>query len=93
MDRRARFEAEIMPHLDAATNLARWLARDSDLADDIVQEAALRAFRSFANEAVDNPKAWLLQIVRNAAYASTRLNRGRLVMVSSMEDAPEPADD
>jgi RNA polymerase sigma-70 factor (ECF subfamily) len=46
-DRRRRFEAQVLPHLDAAHNLARWLARSPADADDIVQEAILRAYRSF----------------------------------------------
>jgi RNA polymerase sigma-70 factor (ECF subfamily) len=64
-ERRRRFEAQIMPHLDAANNLARWLARDRDLADDIVQDAMLRAFRAFDRIRGDDAKPWLLQIVRN----------------------------
>ncbi len=54
-----------MPHLDAATNLARWLARDRDLADDIVQDAMLRAFRAFDDVRGEDAKPWLLTIVRN----------------------------
>jgi len=54
-----------MPHLDAANNLARWLARDRDLADDVVQEAMLRAFRAFDRVRGEDAKPWLLQIVRN----------------------------
>jgi RNA polymerase sigma-70 factor, ECF subfamily len=64
-EKRRRFEALAMPHLDAAYNLARWLSRRGTDADDIVQEAMLRAFRScdgFRGQAV---KPWLLQIVRN----------------------------
>ncbi|MGZ6195947.1 MAG: sigma-70 family RNA polymerase sigma factor, partial [Candidatus Binataceae bacterium] len=62
-------------------------------AEDVVQEALLRALTYFKSFRGENAKAWLLQIVRNAAYASTRLNRGRLVTVSSMDDSPEPADE
>lgn len=54
-----------MPHLDAVTNLARWLARDRDLADDVVQDAMLRAYRAFDNVRNEDVKPWLLQIVRN----------------------------
>jgi RNA polymerase sigma-70 factor, ECF subfamily len=62
-EKRRRFEALAMPHLDAAYNLARWLARGE--ADDIVQEAMLRAFKSFDGFRGEAVKPWLLAIVRN----------------------------
>ncbi len=62
-----------LPHLDAAYNLARWLVRDPQSAEDVVQDAMLRALTYFASFRGDNPRAWLLQIVRNTAY--TRLQR------------------
>ncbi|MFG1423036.1 sigma-70 family RNA polymerase sigma factor [Roseixanthobacter liquoris] len=61
----ARFQHLILPHLDAAYNLARFLSRDGDAAQDIVQDAFLRAFRGFADYRGGNPQAWLLAIVRN----------------------------
>ena len=64
------FEAVVLPHLDAAYNLARWLTRDAASAEDVVQEAMLRALTYFASFKGVNPRAWLLQIVRNAAYGS-----------------------
>ena len=64
-EKRARFEAEVLPHLDAAYRLARWLARAPGDADDVVQEAVLRAFRSFDSLRSSDAKAWLLTIVRN----------------------------
>jgi RNA polymerase sigma factor (sigma-70 family) len=64
-DQAARFRAEILPHLDAAYNLARYLAADPAMAEDIVQDAFLRAFRGFNGWRGDNPRAWLLAIVRN----------------------------
>jgi RNA polymerase sigma factor (sigma-70 family) len=64
-DRRRRFEAQALPHLDAAYNLARWLARPPLDADDIVQEAMLRAFRAFDSVRGDDVKPWLMSIVRN----------------------------
>ena len=70
------FETVVLPHLDAAYNLARWLMRDSAAAEDIVQEAMLRALTYFASFKGVNPRAWLLQIVRNAAYTSRNLNHG-----------------
>lgn len=64
-DKRRRFEARALPHLDAAYNLARWLARPPVEAEDIVQEAMLRAFRAFETLRGDDVKPWLLSIVRN----------------------------
>jgi len=64
-DKRLRFETLAMPHLDAAYNLARWLTRNPAEADDIVQDAMLRAFRAFDGFRGDAVKPWLLAIVRN----------------------------
>src|ERR1700758_1290093 len=64
-DRRQRFETLALPHLDAAYNLARWLSRSSADADDIVQDAMLRAFRAFDGFRGGDIKPWLLTIVRN----------------------------
>jgi len=59
------FDEVILPHLDAAHRLARWLMRHEDDAEDVVQEAALRAFRYFQTFAGGNGRAWFLRIVRN----------------------------
>jgi RNA polymerase sigma-70 factor (ECF subfamily) len=72
---RSDFEERVLPHLDAAYNLARWLLRDERAADDAVQEAALRAFRHFDGLRGDNAKPWLLGIVRNTCF--TMLERRR----------------
>jgi RNA polymerase sigma-70 factor (ECF subfamily) len=64
-EKRRRFEALAMPHLDAAYNLARWLTRGGAEADDIVQDAMLRAFRSFDGFRGEAIRPWLLAIVRN----------------------------
>jgi RNA polymerase sigma factor (sigma-70 family) len=64
-DRRRRFEAQALPHLDAAYNLARWLTRSPTDAEDVVQEAMLRAFRGFDGFRGGDAKPWLLAIVRN----------------------------
>jgi len=70
------FEQVVLPHLDAAYNLARWLVRDPSLAEDIVQDAVLRALQYFASFRGDSGgRAWLLQIVRNAAYAAVKARR------------------
>ena len=70
------FERVVLPHLDAAHNLARWLMRDREAAEDVLQEAMVRALSYFASFKGINPRAWLLQIVRHAAYGSMALNRG-----------------
>ena len=72
----SEFERDVLPHLDAAYNLARWLVRDPDLAQDIVQEAMLRALRYHAGLR-GNAKPWLLQIVRNTAFAMLATRRGQ----------------
>jgi len=61
------FEVIATTHLDAAYSLARWLTRDAVLAEDVVQDAMVRALTYFAGFRGDNPRAWLLQIVRNVA--------------------------
>ncbi len=71
-----RFQTEVLVHLDAAHNLARWLLRDPVEAEDVVQEAVLRAFSYFPSFRGANARAWLLQIVRNAAYAALKKKRG-----------------
>lgn len=67
-ERRRRFEAEALVHLDAAYNLARWLARAPGEADDVVQEAMLRAWRAYDGRRGADAKPWLLAIVRNCFY-------------------------
>jgi RNA polymerase sigma-70 factor (ECF subfamily) len=62
------FEEAMLPHLDAAHNLAKWLLRNEQDAQDVVQEAYLRAFRSFNGFRGTNGRAWLLTIVRNTSY-------------------------
>jgi len=67
------FEQTLLPHMDAAYNLARWLLRNEHDAEDAVQEAFVRAFQSFARFRGGDGRAWLLTIVRNLCY--TRLRR------------------
>ncbi len=71
-DRTQRFEAAVLPHLDAAYNLARWLLRDEQSAQDVVQEAYLRAFRFFDGFRGGDARPWLLSIVRNACFTWLR---------------------
>jgi RNA polymerase sigma-70 factor (ECF subfamily) len=71
----ASFEAMMLPHMDAAHNLARWLLRNDQDAQDVVQEAYLRAFKSFSGFHGSNGRAWLLTIVRNTSYTLLKKNR------------------
>jgi RNA polymerase sigma-70 factor (ECF subfamily) len=76
------FEREVLPHLDAAYNLARWLTRNEQDAQDVAQEAYLRAFRFFPGFSGGDARAWLLKIVRNTFYTWSHRNR-------PMQDAAE----
>ncbi len=69
------FEEAVLPHLDAAYNLARWLTRDERDAEDVVQEAYLRAFRFFSGFRGGDARAWLMRIVRNTCYTWLHANR------------------
>lgn len=62
------FGPAVLPHLDAAYSLARWLVRDATLAEDVVQDAVVRALAHFGTYHGGDARAWLLRIVRNAAY-------------------------
>jgi RNA polymerase sigma-70 factor, ECF subfamily len=75
------FEQTVLPHLDAAYNLARWLAGNDHDAQDVAQEASLRAFRFFGSFRGENARAWLLSIVRNTFYTWLRKNRPAEKMV------------
>lgn len=91
-DRRRRFEAQALPHLDAAYNLARWLAPVD--AEDVVQDAMLRAFRAFDGFRGGDIKAWLLAIVRNccrSAHGNTR-RRGHVPLPEDDAGAIPSAD-
>jgi RNA polymerase sigma factor (sigma-70 family) len=63
------FEEVVLPHLDAAFNYARWLTKSDADAEDVVQDAAVRALRFFSSLRNDDARAWLLTIVRNTCYA------------------------
>jgi RNA polymerase sigma factor (sigma-70 family) len=73
--KRTRFEQAVLPHLDAAYNLARWLTRNDQDAEDVVQEACLRAFKFFGGFHGGASRAWLLAIVRNTCYTWLQHNR------------------
>src|SRR6267154_2740200 len=76
-DQRGRFEAEVLPHLNAAYRFARWLSHSPGDADDMVQEAILRAFRGFDTLRGSNVKAWLLAIVRNCHSTALKQQQRR----------------
>src|SRR5580700_7442912 len=85
-DKRARFEGQVLPHLDAAYRFARWLCRPGE-ADDVVQDAILRAFRAFDALRGSDAKAWLLAIVRNCSSTARRREQRR-----AFEPLPEDGD-
>ena len=103
----ARFKQSIVPQLDAAYNFARFLSRDVEAAQDIVQEAFLRAYRNFAGYRGGNARAWIFTIVRNCyhTWLMDRRRKSRLAVdsdkegeseelistISSDEDTPETA--
>ena len=73
-DRLPNFEQTVLPHLDAAYNLARWLVRSPADAEDVVQEACLRAMRFFEGFRGGDSRAWVLKIVRNTCYSWLKKN-------------------
>lgn len=80
------FQELAATHLESAYNLARWLVRDPALADDVVQDAMLRALRYYHGFRGENARAWLLQIVRNVAL--TRLKGAGAELPASEDAAP-----
>jgi len=92
-----RFQRTIIPHLDAAYNFARFLSRDADAAQDIVQEAYLRAYRGFGGFRDGDARAWTFTIVRNCYHAwlqegrrKTRYEQPMTADSDSSEDPPSP---
>jgi len=83
---KARFEQLVLPHLDSAANLARWLLRNRADAEDMVQEAMLRAYRFFDRFRGGDARAWLLQIVRNTCYSWLEKHRPGELMTEFDED-------
>jgi RNA polymerase sigma-70 factor (ECF subfamily) len=81
-----RFEQLVLPHIDNAFNLARWLLRSREDAQDVAQEALLRACRFFRGFHGGDARAWLLQIVRNTCYSWLEKNRPREPMVEFDEE-------
>jgi RNA polymerase sigma-70 factor (ECF subfamily) len=86
--RQSRFHALVLPHLDDAVNLAWWLAGNRTDAEDIVQEAVLRAFKYFDRFSGEKPRPWLLAIVRNTCASWMAKNRPRhLTLVGDPAEA------
>lgn len=83
---RMRFEQLVLPHLDAAFNLARWLLRSRTDAEDVAQESMLRSFRFFTGFHGGDARAWLLQIVRNTCYTWLEKNRPEELMSEFNEE-------
>src|SRR5216117_214966 len=79
--REASAESTLLPHLDAAYTLARYLLRDADQAEDVVQDACVRALRFFADFRGGDGRTWLLAIVRNLCYTRLWQRRTRAVLV------------
>jgi RNA polymerase sigma factor (sigma-70 family) len=103
-EKRARFEAQVLPHLDAAYRFARWLSHAPGDADDVVQEAVLRAFRGFDGLRGSDVKAWLMAIVRNCHSTALKQQQRRAFVPLPEENdvrdgyvmtaaAPNPEDD
>jgi RNA polymerase sigma factor (sigma-70 family) len=93
-DPRRRFELLALPHLDAAYNLARWLTGNAEDAEDVVQEAYLRAYRFFDGFRGDNIRGWLLTIVRNYFHTWAKQNRSpSLGFVAEMPEADSAEDE
>ena len=88
---RTRFETLVLVHLDAAHNLARWLMRDDHNAHDAVQDASLRAWRSFDSFRGGDGRAWLLTIVRNTCYTLLRQSKSAAEFEREMTDQTEAA--
>lgn len=87
----AQFEDFVVPHMPAAYNLARWLTRNPHDADDVVQEAYLRAFRFFETARGSDYRAWLLTIVRNTCYTWLQQNRRPAAVLEDDVAEPEAA--
>jgi RNA polymerase sigma factor (sigma-70 family) len=90
-DDNARFASVVMPHIDAAYSLAHWLTGNRSDAEDVVQDASLRAFRAVRGFAGGSARAWVLSIVRNTAYAWLHKNRPAAVITVEDLEAVEAA--
>ena len=89
-DKQAQFEEIVLRHLDAAFNLARWMIKNDQDAEDIVQESCLRAYKYFSSYQGGNSRSWLLTIVRNTCYTWLRENRAQGLTVDLNEEISSP---
>jgi RNA polymerase sigma factor (sigma-70 family) len=85
------FQRLILPHLDGAYNLARYLTRDAVLSDDVVQDAMVRAFRAFGQFRGSSPRAWLFAIVRNCCRTVQTRTAGAVALVIHESSLSEEA--
>ena len=85
-----RFRRQVLPHLDGAYSFARYLCRDASAAEDIVQEAFLRAYRGFGGLRGEDARAWLFSIVRNCVFSWSQSDRARSALFTAVPDEPEP---
>jgi RNA polymerase sigma-70 factor, ECF subfamily len=90
-EERTRYEQLVLPHLDAAFNLSRWILRSRADAEDVAQEAVLRSYRFFRGFHGGDARAWLLQIVRNTCYSWLEKNRPAEEMTVFDEEVHVPA--
>ncbi|MGA7065182.1 MAG: sigma-70 family RNA polymerase sigma factor [Pseudolabrys sp.] len=84
LDDNARFRSIVMPHIDEAYRLAHWLTGNRTDAEDVVQDASMRAFRAIRNYTGGSARSWVLSIVRNTAYSW--LHKNRPAAVVNVED-------
>ena len=87
--KRARFESSMSPHMGAAYNLARWLTRNDHDAEDVVQEAMLRAFTFFDGFRGTDPRSWILKIVRNTCFTWLQANRPNEIIATDVEEVSD----
>ena len=91
-EQRRKFDGVVLPHLAAALSLARWLTGNATDAEDVVQDASIRAFRAVDTLRDGQPKAWLLSIVRNTAFTWLAKNRPKTLLVTDDEKVFEQAE-
>ena len=90
---RRLFAERIVPHLDDAYGLARWLTGNSSDAEDVTQEACLRALGAIERAQATNPRAWFLTLVRNAAFTWMARNRPQRIVVTDDVEGLAPCGD
>ena len=91
-EQRRKFEGMLLPHLAAALSLARWLTGNKTDAEDVVQDASIRAFRAIDTLREGQPRAWLLSIVRNTTFTWLAKNRPKSLLVTDDEKIFEQAE-